>query len=43
MVRNMTAELAVDATRKLIVERLDEAKAAELVDAAIGELPNKLH
>ena len=42
-VRNMAAELAVDATRRLIVERLDDAKAAELVDAAIQELPGKLH
>jgi len=42
-VRNMAADLAIDATRKLIADQLDEAKAAELVDAAVAELPGKLH
>ena len=42
-VRNTAIDLAVSATRKLLEDRLDEKKAAGLVDRAIDELPGKLH
>ena len=42
-VRNTAIDLAVSATRKLLEDRLDEKKAASLVDRAIDELPGKLH
>lgn len=42
-VRRMAAELAIGATRRLLATRVDEAKAGELVDAAIKELPKKLN
>lgn len=42
-VRRMAAELAIGATRRLLAKRVDEAKAGELVDAAIKELPKKLN
>jgi F-type H+-transporting ATPase subunit b len=42
-VRNMAVEIAVAATRGLIVETLTKDKAAELVDSAIKDLPNLLH
>jgi len=42
-VRNTAIDLAVSATRKLLEDRLDEKKAAGLVDQAIKELPGKLH
>ena len=42
-VRNTAIDLAVSATRRLLEDRLDEKKAAGLVDRAIEELPEKLH
>ena len=42
-VRNTAVDLAVSATRKLLEDRIDEKKAAGLVDQAIKELPAKLH
>ena len=42
-VRNMAVDIAVAATRKLLSEKMEPAKAAQLVDAAIRELPGKLH
>ena len=42
-VRNKAIDIAIGATRKLIAETLPADKAAELVDAAIKDLPNRLH
>lgn len=42
-VRDTSVDVAIAATRALIAERLDEAAAARLADAAIDELPGKLH
>jgi F-type H+-transporting ATPase subunit b len=42
-VRDLAVDIAVAATRQILADKLDEAKAAELVDAAIKEVPNKLH
>jgi len=36
-------EIAVSATGKLIADTLSADKANELIDAAIKELPNRLH
>jgi F-type H+-transporting ATPase subunit b len=41
-VRNLAADLAVSATQKLLVEKLDAAKAQTLVSDAIAELPRRL-
>jgi F-type H+-transporting ATPase subunit b len=42
-VRNAAVDVALVATRELIQKNLDTTKASALVDAAIGELPKKLH
>jgi len=42
-VRNATVDIAVSATRRLLSERMDAAASGRLIDAAIAELPNKLH
>jgi F-type H+-transporting ATPase subunit b len=42
-VRNTAVDIALAATRQLIVESLPPERAAELVDAAIKDLPNLLH
>ncbi len=42
-VRAVAVDIAVRATRKLLAESLDQAKAAELVDEAVKDLPDKLH
>ena len=42
-VRTLAVDLAVGATRKLLAETVDPNKAASLVDAAIKDLPQKLH
>jgi F-type H+-transporting ATPase subunit b len=42
-VRNLAVDIAIAATRRILVEKLDEAKAAELVESAIKEIPGKLH
>jgi F-type H+-transporting ATPase subunit b len=41
-VRNLAADLAVAATRKILVEKLDPAKAQALVSDAIADLPKRL-
>jgi F-type H+-transporting ATPase subunit b len=42
-VRDRAVDIAIAATRKIMAERLDPAKAAALVDEAIKELPAKLN
>ncbi len=42
-VRNLAADLAIAATRKILTEKMDGATANKLVDDTIKELPNKLH
>lgn len=42
-VRNKAVEIAVAATGKLIAETLPADKANELIDAAIKDLPGRLH
>lgn len=42
-VRNVTVDVAIAATRRLIAERMDEAARARLVDRAIADLPARLH
>jgi F-type H+-transporting ATPase subunit b len=41
-VRNLAADLAVAATQKILVQKLDPAKAQALVSDAIAELPKRL-
>lgn len=42
-VRDLAVEIAVQATEKLLVQNVDDARNSVLVDAAINELPTKLH
>jgi len=42
-VRNMTVDLAITASRKLLAENLDDKKASKLIDEAIADLPKHLH
>ncbi len=42
-VRAMTADLALEATRQLLIDNVKDAKADELINAAVKELPNKLN
>jgi len=42
-IRGRAVDVAIDATRRLLAERLTPAQAGSLVDAAIAELPAKLH
>ncbi len=42
-VREIAVDVAVAATRELVVEHLDEARADALIKDAIKELPKKLH
>ena len=42
-VREIAVDVAVAAARKLIAEKLDDDRRSALVDAAISELPDKLH
>jgi F-type H+-transporting ATPase subunit b len=42
-VRNAAVDIAIDATRRLLTEQVDGAKADEMIDAAIADLPGKLH
>ena len=42
-VRNKAVEIAVAATGKLIADTMPADKANELIDAAIKDLPNRLH
>ena len=42
-VRSLAVDVAVEATRNLLAEKLSNAKADALVDSAIKDLPGKLH
>lgn len=42
-VRNLTVDLAVAASRRLLTEGMDEARQKALVDQAIADLPKALH
>ncbi len=42
-VREIAVDVAVAAARKLIADKLDDDRRSTLVDAAITELPDKLH
>ena len=42
-VRAVAVAVSVEATRKLLAESIDEAKADQLIDAAIAELPDRVH
>jgi F-type H+-transporting ATPase subunit b len=42
-VREVAVDVAVAAARTLIAERIDDSRREALVEAAIGELPDKLH
>ena len=42
-VREIAVDVALAAARKLITDGLDEARAGQLLDAAIAELPDKVH
>jgi F-type H+-transporting ATPase subunit b len=42
-VRNLAVDVAVSATRKLLEDELKGDKGADVIDAAIEELPNKLN
>ncbi|MBT7956815.1 MAG: F0F1 ATP synthase subunit B [Rhodospirillaceae bacterium] len=42
-VRAMTADIALAATRQLLIDNAKDAKADELIDGAIKELPEKLN
>ena len=41
--RALAVDLAIAATRRLLKDHLDPARAAALVDRAIAELPQRLH
>ena len=42
-VQRISVEVAVDATRVLIADKLDGARADALIDVAISDVSNKLH
>lgn len=42
-VRNLTVDIAVAASGRIIAQRLDAKQSAKLVDQAIGDLPKHLH
>lgn len=42
-VRAVAADVAVAAARKIIEEKLDEGRAAQLIDKSIAEVKDKLH
>ena len=42
-VRNQAVDLAMAASRRLLVDNLDEERAARLVDEAIKDLSDRLH
>jgi F-type H+-transporting ATPase subunit b len=42
-VRNKAVDIAIEATRKLIVENLSSEQASGLIDQAIKDLPKRLH
>ena len=42
-VRAAATELALKATRKLLTDKIDDGKQAELIDGAIGDVEDRLH
>ncbi|WP_207486014.1 F0F1 ATP synthase subunit B family protein [Arenibaculum pallidiluteum] len=42
-VRDMTVDIAIDATRRILTERMDERQSSALVEESIRELPKNLH
>jgi F-type H+-transporting ATPase subunit b len=42
-VRDQAIEIAIAATARLMAEKVDASRAAELVDKSIRELPSRLH
>ena len=42
-VRGRAVDVAIEATRRLLAERMTPKQADALIDAAISELPEKLH
>ena len=42
-VRNVAVDIAIKATQTLIAKNIQPAQASALVDAAIADLPNRLH
>jgi F-type H+-transporting ATPase subunit b len=42
-VRNLTVDLAVAASGRVLAQRLDESQGGKLIDAAIADLPGRLH
>jgi F-type H+-transporting ATPase subunit b len=42
-VRAAATDLALKATRKLLTDKIDEGKQAELIDGAIGDVKDRLH
>lgn len=42
-VRNLAVDVAMAATEQLLIRNMDKARNDQLVDAAIKELPGKLH
>ena len=42
-VRIKTVDIAMDATREILAKGLAAAKSDSMIEAAIKELPNKLH
>jgi F-type H+-transporting ATPase subunit b len=42
-VRAAATDLALKATRKLLTDKIDEGKQAELIDGAIGDVKERLH
>ncbi len=42
-VRDLAVDVAIEATRQLIADNLDETKTTTLVDEAIADLDSKLH
>ena len=42
-VRNLTVDLAVAASSRVLAQRLDEKQGGKLIDAAIADLPGRLH
>lgn len=42
-VRAAATELALKATRKLLTDKIDDGKQAELIDNAIGDVEDRLH
>ena len=42
-IRAVTVDVAISAARRVIAAELDEKRGAELIDAAIADLPTQLH